>query len=69
MTTIEKNIPLPTPRKMRGAGPISIMSMADVGDSALFQRYVPTNLLEKKFPGRKFTQRKVEGGIRVWRTK
>lgn len=65
---IEKGVPLPEYGKLSGS-----LRRMGIGDSILFPSVHSASLqsilsrLRKGSPGLKFTSRKTEGGIRVWR--
>lgn len=68
MLAIEKGVPIPDNRIKTGLYP-ALRSM-DVGDSVFIagaKKNVATAAFSKHRP-RTFTLRKVEGGIRIWRT-
>ena len=61
---VEKGIPLPTPRN--NIGTMDLLRAMEVGDSVLFPNKC-TRAVLGRLPGKKFTTRSVEGGLRVWR--
>lgn len=67
---VEKNVPMPEERATRTLYPFRNM---EVGDSFLVPQGAPQRVNaavyqeNKKRDGVKYTQRKVEGGVRVWR--
>ena len=76
---IEKGIPIPNKKSGHGPNmgaprkyPIHLLS---VGESFLAKLKKSSQLsasisqFRKKYPNKKFTCRKVEGGVRVWRVK
>lgn len=67
---IERGVPLPPKGKTPERYPWSIM---EVGDSFLVEGANPRSHIStganKLHPDKRFTQRKVQDGIRVWRVK
>jgi len=65
---IEKGVPLPT---SRGGGILTILRLCEVGDSILYKKTQGSAASLAKLVGSekgwKFTTRKVDGGIRIWR--
>lgn len=72
MITIEKNIPIPFKRTYRSKYPWQDMK---VGDSFFIKEANPKNIAAavysaaKRFEGKQFLWRDMDGGIRVWRVK
>lgn len=69
---IEKNIPLPLPRG-KGSGIKAGLISMEVGDSVFFEGWTNARACgsvagAKKNSDRQYTTRKVDGGVRVWRT-
>jgi len=66
MITIEKGIPIP---RTPGTGLSEALRKMEPGDSVLLNRPSAAGIwrLVKSVPG-KFVSRKVDGGIRIWRT-
>jgi len=67
---IESGIPLPA---VRGSGFTEALSAMEIGQSVLMSDVTSSSLASVRYAyvskklGRKFSARKVEGGIRVWR--
>ena len=70
--TIEQNVPIPA--RKHGRPSMYPFAGLGVGDSFFVDGGVARNLyghishMKRKFPDRVFAIRKVEGGVRVWRT-
>lgn len=67
MLEIEKNVPLPPSNN--GTGLSAVLRSMEIGDSVLVESTKKNRLTAAfaKHAPRKFSQRKQEGGIRVWR--
>jgi hypothetical protein len=70
---IEKNIPVPGKATGSRTSPLRVAVLTmECGDSVLVMGKKTNEVSARlsylqKFSGRKFTSRKVEGGVRVWR--
>lgn len=72
---IETGVPLPAVKGKAGTGRFGALAALEVGQS-IFEpnydvshrsAYASTRNVMRKYPGRKFSSRKVDGGLRVWR--
>jgi hypothetical protein len=69
---IEHNVPIPP---KRGGGIHALLAKLEASDSVMIPGRTPATAASAiryaqiSLPGRRFTSRTVDGGVRIWRTK